>query len=96
MARSGATNGARRLIDALLDAADADPVDRLPELFAGFDRGTTPDLVPYPAACAPQAWATGAIFQMAATLIETRFADDRWSGLRIHGAPVGGWPGGDS
>jgi glycogen debranching enzyme len=91
MARSGATNGARRLIDALLDAADADPVDRLPELFAGFDRGTTPDLVPYPAACAPQAWATGAIFQMAATLIETRFADDRWSGLRIHGAPVGAW-----
>ena len=94
MARAGATDEARRLIDGLLDAVDADPVDRLPELFAGFDRTATPDLVPYPAACAPQAWATGAIFQIAATLIETRLFDDRWSGLRLDGSPHGSWPSG--
>jgi glycogen debranching enzyme len=93
MARAGAIDRARRLIDALLDAAHANPVDRLPELFAGFDRAATPDLVPYPAACAPQAWATGAIFQIASTLIETGLADERWSGLRVDGVPAGAWPG---
>ena len=65
MARAEMRDAAQLLFDALLDAADADAAGRLPELFAGFDRQATPDLVPYPTACAPQAWATGAIFAAA-------------------------------
>ncbi len=60
---------AQRIIDGLLDAAEANAAGRLPELFAGFDRAATPDLVPYPTACAPQAWATGAIFLSVRTLL---------------------------
>lgn len=69
LARYGHFEAAQRIIDGLLDAADADPAARLPELFAGYDRGTTPDLVPYPTACSPQAWATGAIFLAVRTLL---------------------------
>ena len=69
LARAGQLDAAQRVIDGLLDAADADADARLPELFAGFDRASTPDLVPYPTACSPQAWATGAIFLSARTLL---------------------------
>jgi glycogen debranching enzyme len=69
MARYGLHEHAWRVIDAQLDAADADPDHRLPELLAGFDRRSTPDLIPYPSACAPQAWSTGAIFLTVQTLL---------------------------
>ncbi len=68
MARAGHASEAQTVFDALLDAADADQSGRLPELFAGFERASTPDLVPYPTACAPQAWATGAIFAAVRTI----------------------------
>ncbi len=69
LARYGFHAAAQRVFDGLLDAADADPDARLPELFAGFDRASTSQLVPYPTACAPQAWATGAIFLAVRTLL---------------------------
>lgn len=69
LARYGLHAAAARVIDALLDAADREPLHRLSELYAGFDRTPTPDLVPYPTACAPQAWATGAIFLSARALM---------------------------
>jgi glycogen debranching enzyme len=85
MARAGHPEAAQRIIDGLLDASMADPEHRLPELFAGFDREATPDLVPYPTACAPQAWATGAIFQSTRTLLgiapEHRF--DPWRSIGV-------------
>ncbi len=34
----------------------------MPELFCGFDREPGEGPVPYPVACAPQAWAAGAVF----------------------------------
>lgn len=61
LARYGLADAAWRVIDAQLDAAATDPLHRLPELFAGFNRQTTSDLVRYAVACAPQAWASGAI-----------------------------------
>jgi len=69
MAAYGLNQPAWRVIDALLDAAATDPLARLPELYAGFDRRATPDLVPYPTACAPQAWATGAIMLAVQTML---------------------------
>jgi hypothetical protein len=35
-----------------------------PELFCGFERTPTNRPVRYPVACSPQAWATGAVFQL--------------------------------
>ncbi len=37
-------------------------LNRMPELFCGFDREPGEGPVPYPVACAPQAWAAGAVF----------------------------------
>jgi glycogen debranching enzyme len=50
-----------RIFDDLLDAATCFPAYRLPELFAGYDRHPYEAPVPYPVACAPQAWAAGAL-----------------------------------
>ena len=55
----GAMRLAERLADGLLDAADAFD-GRLPELFCGFPRSRFNRPVPYPTACAPQAWASAA------------------------------------
>ncbi|MGZ8481061.1 MAG: amylo-alpha-1,6-glucosidase [Candidatus Limnocylindria bacterium] len=85
MAAYGHHRAAWRVIDALLDAAAADPLARLPELYAGFDRRATPDLVPYPTACAPQAWATGAIVLAVQTMLGA--SPPGGSGRHLPGAP---------
>ena len=69
LARYGHDAAAWRVIDAQLDAAETDPAHRLPELFAGFDRRTTSDLVRYAVACAPQAWSSGAVALAVETLL---------------------------
>lgn len=53
---------ALRVLSALLDLSGVVNLHRLPELICGFDRrpGKGPTL--YPVACAPQAWAAGAVF----------------------------------
>jgi glycogen debranching enzyme len=93
-ARAGQLDAAQRVIDGLLDAVEANPDARLPELFAGFDRAATPDLVPYPTACAPQAWATGAIFLSVRTLlgIPEPLRGERWRRLELEEpAPTSPW-----
>jgi glycogen debranching enzyme len=82
----GQHRAAWRVIDALLDAAATDPLARLPELYAGFDRRATPDLVPYPTACAPQAWATGAIVLAVQTILGTSPSGGR--ARHLPGAPA--------
>src|SRR5262245_66246444 len=42
---------------------------RLPEAFAGYERGQTRFPVEYPTACSPQAWATGAPLLMLRVLL---------------------------
>ena len=49
------------IFEALLEAASQFNDYRLPELFAGYPRAPEESPVPYPVACAPQAWAAGAI-----------------------------------
>ena len=53
---------ALRIISGLLDLSIFVELNRLPELICGFPRrpGKAPTL--YPVACAPQAWAAGAVF----------------------------------
>jgi glycogen debranching enzyme len=50
-----------RLLAALVEAASRFPDQRLPELFAGFERGSEAAPVSYPVACHPQAWSAGSV-----------------------------------
>jgi glycogen debranching enzyme len=53
-----------RLFESMLGASEMVDLHRLPELFCGFGRrpGEGPTL--YPVACAPQAWASAAVFSL--------------------------------
>lgn len=59
MSRAGFGAEAATLAQGLLEAAPSLGY-RLPELFSGDERGTVPAVVPYPAACRPQAWSAAA------------------------------------
>jgi glycogen debranching enzyme len=64
MQRYGFSDLVVRTLAALFDASVYVDLHRLPELFCGFHRrpGEGPTL--YPVACAPQAWAAGAVFML--------------------------------
>ena len=76
MAGYGFAKEAIRVALAIVDAAVAFPLHRVPELFAGYPRREYSFPVPYPEANAPQAWASGAIILLIETLL----------GLAQHGA----------
>ena len=61
-ARYDLKGSAAMLLAGMMDASIFFDLHRLPELFCGFPRrpGESPTL--YPVACAPQAWASGAVF----------------------------------
>ena len=60
LGRCGRTEKAAELVLAFLAAASTMPLHRLPELFSGEERRDSSPPVPYPVACAPQAWAAAA------------------------------------
>jgi glycogen debranching enzyme len=62
LANYGFQQEAVKILAGLFDASLAIDLHRMPELFCGFPRrdGEGPTL--YPVACAPQAWAAGAVF----------------------------------
>jgi glycogen debranching enzyme len=68
LARYGFRDEANRIALAQLEAA-AFTGSRLPEAFAGFERSVSRFPVPYPTACSPQAWATGAPFVFVRTML---------------------------
>jgi glycogen debranching enzyme len=68
LARSGHTESAAALIEGLLAAAAAFD-SRLPELYGGDARSTTPRPVPYPAACRPQAWSAAAAVALLSAIV---------------------------
>ncbi len=76
MARYGFKEPVMKILTGLFDASLFVDLHRLPELFCGFIRrpGEGPTL--YPVACAPQAWASGAVFLLLQACL----------GLSIHGA----------
>lgn len=61
LARYGFRGDANRIALAQIEAASFSNF-RLPEAFGGFERSVSRFPVPYPTACSPQAWATGAPF----------------------------------
>jgi glycogen debranching enzyme len=62
LGRYGFTERASQILTAMFDLSQKVDLQRLPELICGFARsgGERPTL--YPVACAPQAWAAGAVF----------------------------------
>ena len=91
--RYGHAAAGRRLLDGLLSAAAAFPEQRLPELFAGYPRGSGSCPAPYPDANVPQAWAAGAIVLSVSLLEQLQgtgqrrprhmLARSRWNASRV-------------
>ncbi len=64
LARYGLTKGIAPIFDGVMQAAAYMDQRRLPELFCGFPRRRSRGPTLYPVACSPQAWASGAVFQL--------------------------------
>jgi glycogen debranching enzyme len=62
LARYGFQADAARILAGLFDASRQFDLARMPELFCGFTRRDGEGPTRYPVACAPQAWAAGAVF----------------------------------
>ncbi|WP_348759572.1 amylo-alpha-1,6-glucosidase [Candidatus Methylocalor cossyra] len=77
MARYGFKYEAMILLDGLFESSIFLELRRLPELFCGFPRlpGQGPTL--YPVACSPQAWASGAVFQLIQACLGVTFAPEK-------------------
>jgi glycogen debranching enzyme len=62
MSRFGMSHGVEQLLGGLFDMSIHVDLHRLPELICGFTRRPGEGPILYPVACAPQAWAAGAVF----------------------------------
>ena len=62
LARFGETKAAARLLAGLFEAGQYFDLNRMPELFCGFDRHAGVGPIPYPVACSPQAWSAASVF----------------------------------
>jgi glycogen debranching enzyme len=64
LSRYGCIEPARRILSGMFDLSLAVDLHRLPELICGFHRRGEEHPTLYPVACAPQAWASGAVFML--------------------------------
>jgi glycogen debranching enzyme len=62
LARYGFKDMAGEILSSLLAVSTFVDLQRLPELFCGLERRSREGPTLYPVACAPQAWAAGAVF----------------------------------
>ena len=74
LVRYGFRDEANRIVLAQIEAASFSNF-RLPEAFAGFERTVSRFPVPYPTACSPQAWATGAPFEFVQVMLGSQLRD---------------------
>ena len=77
LARYGFKDQALKITHALFDAAAAFELYRLPELYCGFERLPGQGPTRYPVACLPQAWASGAAFQLLAACLGMAFSPEK-------------------
>jgi glycogen debranching enzyme len=64
LAMYGMQKEALRILDAMFDASLFIDLQRLPELYCGFNRRTKEGPTAYPVACSPQAWSVSVIFML--------------------------------
>lgn len=72
---SGRRDEPARILQCMFEAGLTFELQRMPELFCGFAREADDAPVPYPIACAPQAWAAGSVLLLLQSCL----------GLRIDG-----------
>ena len=72
LARYGCTDAATRILGAMFDLSRVVDIHRLPELICGFHRRESEHPTLYPVACAPQAWASAAVFLLLEACIGLR------------------------
>ena len=73
MITAGFTSEAHTVWSTFENLLNEQPDSRLPELVCGFGEGS---VVRYPAACSPQAWDTGCLFQMIGAYAGLNFDPD--------------------
>ena len=83
MANYGFKDKAIKVLTGLMDTSVNMDLNRLPELFCGFDRLPSQGPTLYPVACAPQAWASGAVFCMLQACLGLTFSADKPQ-IRFH------------
>ncbi len=64
LSRYGMGAAVGTILTGLFEAGTYFDLNRMPELFCGFAREAGEGPVPYPVACAPQAWAAGSSFML--------------------------------
>ena len=64
LVRYGLSEGIEPIFNGMMQTAAYMDQRRLPELFCGFPRRRSRGPTLYPVACSPQAWASGAVFQL--------------------------------
>jgi len=83
MANYGFKDKAIKVLTGMFDTGINMDLNRLPELFCGFDRLPAQGPTLYPVACAPQAWASGALFCMIQACLGLTFSAEKPQ-LRFH------------
>lgn len=76
-AKYGFVVEAARLTTALFDASLFIPLQRLPELFCGFERRQGEGPTAYPVACSPQAWSVSSVFLLLQSLLGLEIIPDK-------------------
>lgn len=71
--QAGALPELLRLTSGMLEASAHFDLNRLPELFCGFERRADEAPTIYPVACAPQAWASAALYALVGSLLGIEF-----------------------
>ncbi len=74
MAQYGFKDEAAMVMTGLFNTAIHVDLQRLPELFCGFERRLGQEPTLYPVACSPQAWASGAVFMLLQACIGLKFS----------------------
>jgi len=70
MRRAGCADAATAVATQVIAAGLAQPLSRIPELYAGYARDAeTAAPVPYPVSCAPQAWSAASAFAFVQAMI---------------------------
>ena len=62
LSRYGMGEHVLRIWDGMFGAGMSFDLHRMPELFCGFTRSSAEGPIPYPVACAPQAWSAASVF----------------------------------
>lgn len=69
LAQYGYKNEVNKITSAIFDTAMAVDLERLPELFCGFERRKGEGPTAYPVACSPQAWAIASAFILVQSML---------------------------